>query len=621
MRAVVLLKQVPDLRLGGVGVRADGTIDRAAAQPITNPADLHALEAALQLADDVCALSMGPPQAETTLRDALAVGAQRAVLVCDHLLAGSDTWATANALAAAVRWIGDVDLVLCGISALDGETGQVGPSVAQRLDWPQATGCESLTVDGPSLIARRVVEGGYERLRLPLPALVSVGETGFEPRYPTLPGRRRAAAAVIERVGAADLGVGAADVGLAASPTKVAKMTPSPFPDRGCRFVDRAGFGFDDLIRELIARGAFNQREAVAEDVVGAPVTTIGAPVHDGDASLWVVAQMVDGTLDRATLELLSKATTLAPQLGGGVGAVVLCADADVDVDASVMAAARHGADVVYLARAPALATYRAEPFARVIADAAVARRPNVVLFAATTTGRDLAPRVASLLGTGLAADCTDLYVDSWSRMGVTYEQLLHMVRPAMAGGVLATCLCPRARPQMATVRPGVFELRAAPRRPRVVPLDVTLSPADLRVEVLERRTSPADVDLRDADVVIAGGAGCDEAGWHLVEALASAIGGRVAASRGAVEAGLAVRAQQVGQTGATVRPRLYVACGISGALQHAVGMQESATIIAINRDPNAAIYRLAHFGIVADVREAVPELVAALGRGRPHAG
>ena len=136
MRAVVLLKQVPDLRLGGVGVRADGTIDRAAAQPITNPADLHALEAALQLADEVCALSMGPPQAETTLRDALAVGAQRAVLVCDHLLAGSDTWATANALAAAVRWIGDVDLVLCGISALDGETGQVGPVSYTHLTLP-----------------------------------------------------------------------------------------------------------------------------------------------------------------------------------------------------------------------------------------------------------------------------------------------------------------------------------------------------------------------------------------------------------------------------------------------------------------------------------------------------
>jgi electron transfer flavoprotein alpha subunit len=286
-----------------------------------------------------------------------------------------------------------------------------------------------------------------------------------------------------------------------------------------------------------------------------------------------------------------------------------------------VAAAARHGADVVYVAESPSLAAYLAEPFARVICDAARLHAPDTILFAATTTGRDLAPRVASMLGTGLAADCTDLYVDDWTRLGVTYERLLHMVRPAMAGGVLATCLCPQARPQMATVRPGVFELREVPRRARVVPLAVDLWPTDQRVELLERRTSPADVDLRDADVVIAGGAGCDEASWHLIEDLAQAIGGRVAASRGAVEAGLAPRSQQVGQTGATVRPRLYVACGISGALQHAVGMQDSATIIAINRDPNAVVFRLAHFGIVADVREAIPQLIAALDHGRPPAG
>ena len=209
MRAIVLIKQVPDLRLGGVGVRADGTIDRAASAPITNPADLHAVEAAVQLADDVCALSMGPPAADDALRQALAVGANRAVLLCDHPLAGSDTWATANALAAAIKWIGGADLVLCGISAIDGETGQVGPSVAERLGWPQATGCESLAIDGESLIARRVVEGGYERLRMPLPAVVTVGETGFAPRYPTLPGRRRAATTVIERIGIGDIGIGA----------------------------------------------------------------------------------------------------------------------------------------------------------------------------------------------------------------------------------------------------------------------------------------------------------------------------------------------------------------------------------------------------------------------------
>jgi electron transfer flavoprotein alpha subunit len=137
----------------------------------------------------------------------------------------------------------------------------------------------------------------------------------------------------------------------------------------------------------------------------------------------------------------------------------------------------------------------------------------------------------------------------------------------------------------------------------------------DLRVRVLDRRISSADVDLRDADVVIAGGAGCDRDSWHLIEGLAGAIGGRVAASRGAVEAGLADRAQQIGQTGATVHPKLYVACGISGALQHAVGMQDSSTIVAINRNPDASIFRLAHFGIVADVADVLPQLTDALRR------
>lgn len=611
MRAIVLVKQVPDLRLGGVGVRADGTIDRAAAAPITNPADLHAMEAAVQLADEVWALSMGPPQADDALREAIAAGAHRGVLLCDRLLAGSDTWATANALAAAIQWLGGADLVLCGMSALDGETGQVGPSVAQRLGWPQATGCESLTIDGTSLLARRIVEGGFERLRLPLPAVVTVSETGYAPRYPSLPARRRAATTSIEHISAADVGLGPTDVGLAASPTKVAKMAPVSWPERQCRFLDD-GFGYDDLLGALIERGAFASSDRVlAHGPTDAASPLPDGPVREAEANLWVVCQTNDGGLDRASRELLSQATDLAPDLGGGVGALVLTAAADGVVDD----AGRHGADVVYLAEHPSLADYLAEPHARVVADAARVHRPAAMLLAATTAGRDLAPRVASMLGTGLAADCTDLYVDTWTRLGVSHEGLLHMVRPAMAGGVLATCLCPEARPQMATVRPGVFAIRTTPRRPRVVRVDVTLTPADKRVELLERHISLADVDLRDADVVIAGGAGCDKDSWHLVEELAQAIGGRVAASRGAVEAGLAQRAQQVGQTGATIRPLLYVACGISGALQHAVGMQDSATIVAINRDPDAVVFRLAHFGIVADARQAIPQLIAALQR------
>jgi electron transfer flavoprotein alpha subunit len=271
----------------------------------------------------------------------------------------------------------------------------------------------------------------------------------------------------------------------------------------------------------------------------------------------------------------------------------------------------------VFVADDERLVPYRAEPHARVVATLAGARRPAALLFGATTTGRDLAPRVAAMLATGLAADCTDLAVGPWERRGVHFDALLHQIRPAMAGNVLATCVCPEVRPQMATVRPGIFPLRTAPRPTRVEMVAVNLLSSDLRVEVLNRETSPVEVGLANADVVIAGGAGCDAANWHLVETLAETLGGSVAASRGAVEAGLAPRARQIGQTGTTVHPRLYVACGISGALQHAVGMRNARTVVAINRDPDAFIFRLAHFGVVADVGEALPELTHALRRAR----
>ena len=614
MRVIVLVKQVPDVRGAPIGIRPDGTIDREAAMAITNPADLHALEAALSVADEVWALSMGPPKAEAALREAVSLGASRAFLLCDRVLAGSDTWATANALAAAIDRLG-ADLVMCGISALDGETGQVGPEVATRLGWPQATGCESLALDGSCLVARRIVEGGFERLRLPLPAVVTVAETGFTPRYPSVVGRRRARAASIERLAAADLGLDASTVGLGASPTKVAHMEPAPLPERSCRFVGTDGLSYDGLAGALADLGALATpvdhappgREAPSAPDLVAPTT------FDGDPSLWVVCELRDGLPARVSLELLSKATELSPALGGGVAAVVAGSGVGPAVDEVV----RHGVDVVLVADDEALAPYRAEPHARVVTDLVARRRPSAVLFGATTTGRDLAPRVAAMLGTGLAADCTDLAVAPWVRRGVRFDALLHQIRPAMAGGVLATCVCPEARPQMATVRPGVFELSAAPRRARVEEVTVTLAPTDLRVEVVDRETSTADVGLAAADVIIAGGAGCDASSWHLVEQLAGAIGGQVAASRGAVEAGLAPRALQVGQTGTTVHPRLYIACGVSGALQHTVGMRSARTVLAINRDPDAFIFRLAHFGIVADVRDALPLLTAALRRSR----
>lgn len=605
MRAVVLVKQVPDLRSAAVGVAADGTIVREHAPAITNPSDLHALEAALRLADEVWAISMGPARAEEVLRDAVARGADRGVLLCDRAFAGSDTWATANALAAAVTFLGGADLVLTGLTAIDGETGQVGPEVAQRLGLPQATACEDLCLEGDGVIARRIVEGGYERLRLPLPALCTVAETGFLPRYPTLPGRRRAERAGIDVLTAADLGLGRDRVGLDASPTKVAHMAPAPLPDRHCRMVD-ASFDLDDLVAELAALGALAaSARPVAEVAVPSPPRD---PFPD-DPALWVVAELTDGHLAEVSAELISQSVDLAPGLGGGVG-VVVAAD---DPDPAAEEAAGYGADVVYRAADPRLAPYRCLPHARVVVDAIRCHRPAAVLFGATTTGRDLAPRVACALDAGLAADCTDLAVAPWDRRDVHYDALLHQIRPAMGGGVLATCLAPEARPQAATVRPGVFRPRLRPCRSRQVELDVRLDPADLLVEVLDRQVQLGDTHLADADVIIAGGAGCDAGSWSLVEDLAAAVGGEVAATRAAVEAGLAPRSRQVGQTGRTVHPRLYIGCGVSGALQHLVGMRTARTVVAINRDPDAYLFRVAHFGIVGEVADVLPRLTEAL--------
>ncbi|HEX9260016.1 MAG TPA: FAD-binding protein, partial [Acidimicrobiales bacterium] len=458
--------------------------------------------------------------------------------------------------------------------------------------------------------ARRIVEGGYEVVSCQLPAVVTVAETGFTPRYPTMPGRTRAARSEITVWGLAELGVAPDRAGLDASPTKVAHLTPVPAPERRCRFVG-PGFGYDDLAAELHALGVLQPgRPGVAAPAAAEHAEQPASAPSTDRPAVWVVCELDDdGALAPVSNELLAKAHDLATDLGGGVGALVIAADPSRAIADTRSA----GADVVFVAAHPALTPYRTLPHARCVVDAVRRHRPAVLLFGATTTGRDLAPRVAAALDAGLAADCTDLAVGGWERRHVRYERLLHQIRPAMAGGVLATCVSPVVRPQMATVRPGAFAASPRPCRSLVVEIPVAIEPSDLVVEVVERQVRPADVGLAEADVIVAGGAGCDSRTWPLVEALASAIGGRVAATRGAVEAGLAPRAQQVGQTGVSVHPRLYVACGVSGALQHVVGMRAARVVVAVNRDPEALIFSVASFGIVGDVADVLPALTEAL--------
>jgi electron transfer flavoprotein alpha subunit len=248
----------------------------------------------------------------------------------------------------------------------------------------------------------------------------------------------------------------------------------------------------------------------------------------------------------------------------------------------------------------------------------AKARRPEIFLIGGTPNGRDFAPRVASALRCGLTADCTDLQIGDYyfKKEDRTYKDLLYQIRPAFGGNLIATIVNPSTRPQMATVREGVMRKPAADasRQGVVEKLTPAFEPDDFALEVLSRQVRKSTVKLKDAPVIVSGGAGMGSAEeFALLRDLANLLGGEVGASRAAVDAGMIDRAHQVGQTGTTVRPRLYIAAGISGAIQHRAGMDQSSKIIAINTDPNAPMFQIAHYRIVGDVAEVLPMIIKTL--------
>ena len=354
-------------------------------------------------------------------------------------------------------------------------------------------------------------------------------------------------------------------------------------------------------------------------------------------AEVWVWVEVEDARPAEVSLELLGRARELADLLGTKVGAVV-CGAGVTDLGPSLIA---HGADTVYAADHPDLAAYLAQPYARVLTGLIRVRKPQIVLYGATTAGRDLAPRIASALRTGLTADCTDLRIGGHHTRDRDYQDLLWQIRPAFGGNIIATIVCPDHRPQMATVREGVMRLPEPDeqRSGRVLLVPVTravelheadvaetgdadqgddgdrigplfLRPEDFTVALLERHKEAKRVDLKGARVIVSGGAGVGSAdGFALIRELAETLGGVVGATRAAVDAGWVPREHQVGQTGTTVRPKLYIAAGISGSVQHRAGMDQSARILVINTDPLAPIFSVAHYGVVGDLFKVVPQL------------
>lgn len=328
-----------------------------------------------------------------------------------------------------------------------------------------------------------------------------------------------------------------------------------------------------------------------------------------------VFAEQVDNKLSGIAFELLGKASDLAADLGVQVTAVV-CGSGIADL-ANQLAA--YGADRVIVVDDPELKDYRTEPYAHALASAINEFKPEIMLVGATPIGRDLGPRVSARVATGLTADCTSLEIGNFPLNpipGKENEQLhnqLLMTRPAFGGNTIATIACPYNRPQMATVRPGVMQRKARDdsRKAEIVNFNPGFTPDNKYVEILEIVKSVAEtVDIMDAKILVSGGRGMGgPENFKILRDLADALGGEVACSRAVVDAGWMPKDMQVGQTGKTVRPQLYVACGISGAIQHLAGMEESDVIIAINKDEAAPIFDVADYGIVGDVFKIVPEL------------
>lgn len=605
MKIAICIKQVPVVSM----LRFDNDSRRVVREGVpneVNPFDVLAVSAAAELRRhtnvEAVVYTMGPPQAEEALVQCLAMGMDRAVHLVDRAFAGSDTLATARALALALRRE-PFDLILCGRNSVDAETGQVGPETADMLGLPQVTGVRRLELDAQAgqVVVERETDEGHERLLCPLPALLTVTEGVAPETFPRPDAVEAARALPIEQVTAADLSDDPSLFGMDGSPTWVGEVY-SEESDRDAIVVrnEPVDASVARLMEYLEERGVFDDSdEADGTAISRGPVRERGET-----GSIWVVAELLGGGVRPVTLELLGRASELANRLGTNVEAVLI-GDA-AERHAAFLAA--HGADLVRLADDPRLARYDTESHTAILARAVAEHAPYAVLLGATANGLDLAARLAARLELGLTGDCIGLDLDDEGR--------LVQLKPAFGGSVVAPILS-RTLPQMATVRPGILT-PAAPDftvPPAVRPLDVGEVP-EPRVRLLESVSSGSaeGAELEHASVVVSVGMGIGgPENIGVARDLADALGGSLGATRDLVDAGWMPRQHQVGLSGKSVSPRLYVAIALRGPLNHTVGIRKAATVVAVNNSARAPIFRAADFGIVGDYAEVVPALTEAV--------
>ncbi len=330
---------------------------------------------------------------------------------------------------------------------------------------------------------------------------------------------------------------------------------------------------------------------------------------NNTNRDVWVFVEQRNGKPADVSFELLSKGRKLAENLNGKLKSIVIGSN----VKDLAKETFKYGAEEAIIIDNPELHNFLTMPYSRILNELVEKYKPRIVLFGATVIGRDLAPRVASHTKSGLTADCTDLQISDVTYLKKDYKDLLLQIRPAFGGNIIATIISPDIEIQMATVREGVMKMEPLekPVEGKITEIPYTPNEFDNIIKIIDQHRTENKVNLKAAPIIVAGGYGMGSVdNFKLIHELSAAIGGEIAGSRAAVDAGFVPPERQVGQTGVTVRPKLYIACAISGAIQHRAGMQESNKIIAINSDPEAPIFNVAHYGIVGDAMQVIPMFI-----------
>ena len=586
MHIVVLTKPVPDPAAAAERLGPDGRLDRAVAPAVVNGNDEYALEAALKLIEvaggEVTLLAMAPPNGTDTMRKALAMGATRGVLVTDPALGGACVRSTTQVLAAALRAL-TFDLVFAGADSSDGGGGVVPAGIATLLHLPYLGNAARIEPDAEAgrVRVRRITPAGYELLDAPMPAMVVCTQVLGEPRYPSLKGIMGARSKEIVSRSLADVGLAGDSVGGGAASTVVLDSRRPP------------------------ARGATRVVRGSAAEGAHEIVAFLEIPAADLMSTIWVIAETaLDGSLVRSATETATLGRTLAASSGLDLAGVVVA----VEPTGAAAELAQYLPRVLAIADPEAAGHAWAVIAAERVAALIDADPAAVVLLSAGPDGRDVAGTLSALTTLGVLVNAIGVSWDGGPRVEMN-----------TFGGKLVTTSGFSGPGGIITVRPNSVTAEPSAKSGTVESVAARAGGSLPRVAIVERVTEAgAAAPIEEARIIVSGGRGVGGTeGFDLVREIAAVLGGAVGASRAAVDAGWIPYAQQIGQTGKFVKPQLYLALGISGAIQHKVGMQTAETIVAVNRDPDAPIAEFADLLVVGDLFEVAPALLVAL-RARP---